>query len=117
MPIQNPCIAVPCNSLVIFVRDVIMIEASKETMRDIMASDSMIRSSWVDGFQSGSSAVVDMAVSTSSVELFGDSVDGRVAIAAVDVAVSMSLIELLCDPFDLASSTSLAELLDDLVEG
>lgn len=45
VPIQNPCTAVPCNSVDIFVKDVIMMDASKETMRDVTASDSIIRSS------------------------------------------------------------------------
>lgn len=70
VPIQKPWVAVPPSSVVIFVKDVMMIDASNETIREMRDSDSMINSSWVEGFQSGS-AVDSLSFSMSSVELLG----------------------------------------------
>jgi hypothetical protein len=84
VPIQKPSIAVPWRSVTIVAKEVIMIEASNDIMRETRAKESMISNSWVEGFQSGS-AMVDLTFSWSLVERTGDfSLSSAVAMAKVD---------------------------------
>lgn len=84
VPIQKPSIAVPWRSVTIVAKEVIMIEASNDIMREIRAKESMISTSWVEGFQSDS-AIVDMTFSWSLGERTGDfCLSSAFAMAKVD---------------------------------